>query len=901
VGVEAGKQLCHYRLIEKIGQGGMGEVWKASDTRLDREVALKVLPEGVAQDASRLDRFAREAKLLAALNHPGIATIHDVDEREGVRFIVMELVSGEDLAEALQRGPLPVAEALDVALQVARAVEAAHGQGVVHRDLKPANVKRGADGRVKVLDFGLAKAIDPAPSSGGPSVSLSPTVTSAGTMAGVILGTAAYMSPEQARCRPLDKRTDVWSFGVVLYELLTGDNPFRGETVADSVGAIMHREVDLDSLPPATPASIRRLLRRCLTRERGRRLHDIADARIELEEAIAHPEADPLPAGVRAAPARASKLPWIALALLLPVVAVVGWRLGVRDEPQAPGATRRFKLVADAEVESPILSPDGTRLAYLVDKRLLIRSLDSLEPREAAVDVGDNAGIFWSPDGRSLGVVKRPNEILRFDLDGGAPVVLTDAAEFVGAAAWADDGYIYYAQFQGGISRIPESGGAPEQVLAGHEDMIDYHGMVVLPQGRGVLTIPHLQETDARAIFFERPGEEPELLFTSDSVIGALRYSPTGHVLFHREETPSGLWALPVSKDARRATGDPFLVVPDLTWASFSTTGDMVYAQSDLQSAKINRQIVWLDRAGNEVDRLDIPLYQAVAAPVVSPDGSKVAVIASGVGRPSTDAQAVWVIDLQRGTSTKLTTERLVYALPMWNADGTRVAYVEAKPAPGGGKNVVSVRADGTGDRQVLFTADVQFFVELSRDWSIAAFMRGSLTAENGMGIAIQRPGDPSSFASFADGPDHEVAPRIHPDGKWIAYSSGKIPSLDVVVRPFPEGEGQWKVSRGNAGLAFWSADGKKLYYTEGEPGSDDGDLIEVAFDGSGPTPVFGTPKRLFSYTEREPLGAPDGRFVRIEKQQPAEGEEPPDLNGIVFVENWLSRFERSAGEKKGR
>jgi serine/threonine-protein kinase len=889
--LESGKTLSHYRLVEKIGQGGMGEVWKATDVRLGREIALKVLPEQVTRDPSRLDRFAREAKLLASLNHPGIATLHDVDEHEGVRFIVMELVPGDDLSQALARGALPVREALEVALQIARAVEVAHGQGVVHRDLKPANVKRTADGKVKVLDFGLAKAMAPDPSSGDPSVSMSPTVTSAGTVEGVIFGTAAYMSPEQARGRPIDKRTDVWSFGVVLYELLTADNPFRGDTVADSVGAILHRNPDLDALPPATPTSIRRLLKRCLTRDRAQRLHDIADARIELEEAIANPEVETRPTAAPARPAPASKLPWIALAVLVPLVAVLGWLLGSGDEPDAPGETRRFKLVPDAEVTSAIVSPDGTRIAYVVENELLIRSLDSLEPREAGVDVVERAEIFWSPDGRSLGAVK-DNEILRIDLDGGAPVVLTDAAGFVDFVTWADDGYIYYAPFQGGISRVPESGGAPEPVLVGHDDLVDYHGVVALPEGRGVLTLPHLQQADARTIFLEVPGEKPEPIFTSDSIIGGLRYSPTGHVLFHRQDNPSGLWALPFSTSTNRTTGDPFLVVPDLTVASFSNAGDMIYTQSALQSGKRRRELVWTDRTGQEVDRLDMALYEAFA-PVVSPDGSKVALIAAGVGRPSTDAAGVWVIDLERRTSTRLTTERIIPTRPLWSADGARVAYVEAKPTPEGGKNVVSVRADGTGDRQVLFTAEFQFFLELSRDWSIAAFMRGTLSGENGMSIVTLRPGDPSSLETFVDGPRHDVAPVIHPHGSWVAYMVGDIPNLDVVVRPFPEGEGQWKVSRGPAGFASWSADGKKLYYTDGEPNGG-GHMIEVTFDGSGPTPVFGTPTRLFAYPGREPRVTPDGRFVRVEDKEPAEGEEVPDVNGIVFVENWIGRFAQS-------
>jgi serine/threonine-protein kinase len=889
--LEAGNSLAHYRLIEKIGEGGMGEVWKAADERLDREVALKVLPERVTAEPGRLDRFTREAKLLASLNHAGIATIHDVLDHEGVRFLVMELVPGDDLAQELERGPLPVRDALEVALNIARAVEAAHHQGVVHRDLKPANVKRSVGSDVKVLDFGLAKALDPDPSSDEPSVALSPTVTSAGTLAGVILGTAAYMSPEQARGRPVDKRTDVWSFGVLLYELLTGDNPFRGDTVADSVGAIMHRDPDLDALPQETPVAIRRLLRRCLARERSRRLHDIADARIELEEALADPEADLVPAartgGEGPAPARASKLPWVALALLLPLVALLGWWLGSREAPEAPEAQRRFKLAHDVEVDEAVLSPDAARIAYLVEGELFLRSLDSLEPRPIAIEGDEVNAVFWSPDGRSLGVVRRPSEILRLDLDGGAPLVLTDAVEMVDSAVWADDGYIYYTQFQTGLSRVPEGGGAPETILDPHENMVDYHGMFVLPQGRGYLTIPHLMETDARAIYFEQPGQEPKPLFESDSTIAGLHYSTTGHLLFHRQENPTGLWAIPFSLETTQITGDPYLVLPDLSDVSISTTGDLVYTQSALHSDKRKQQLVWFDHTGQEMDRLDMALYGA-GLPVVSPDGTKIALMAGGIGRPATGPPGLWVIDLERGTNTRLTSDRIVPSRPIWNADGTRVAYIEATPAEGGAKNVVSVRADGTGDRQPLFTGDLTFFLALTRDWTAAAFMRGSMQDERGMAIATQRPDDPSSATDFVDGPDHELAPDIHPNGDWITYLSGKVPSLDVMVRPFPEGEGQWKLSRGNAWLAHWSADGTKLYYTERKkPGEGEGDLIEVTFDDSGPTPVFGTPKHLFSVETDDLSVTPDGHFVRIENQEPAEGEEAPDVNGIVFVENW--------------
>ena len=706
----------------------------------------------------------------------------------------------------------------------------------------------------------------------------------------MILGTAAYMSPEQARGSPLDRRADVWAFGVVLYEMLTGDNPFRGDTVADSVGAIMHRSPNLSVLPEQTPTAVRRLLKRCLTRERRQRLHDIADARIELEEAIADPEVEVVPASVAPPPARASKLPWIALAMVVPLVAALGWMIGAREAPPAFEKPRRFKLAADVEVASPVVSLDGTRVAYLVDDELLIRSLDALEPRETSIEVGPGGSIFWSPSGRSLGVVKRPNQILRFDLDGGAPIVLTDAAAFVSEVSWGDDGYIYYAQFEGGVSRVPEAGGAPEVILEGHEGMFDYHGIVVLPEGRGVLTIPHLQTQDARAIYHEQPGEEAALLYTSDSIIGNLAYSTSGHVMFYRDDSPRGLWALPISLETMKTTGDPFLVVADLSAASFSNAGDMIYSQSALQSSKKKQNLVWTDDTGEELDRLDMALYEATA-PVVSPDGSKIAVIAGGIERPPTDFPGIWIVDLERETGTRLTTERLVPTTPVWSADGNRIAYVEAKPAADGGKNIVSVRTDGTGDRQLLFTADVQFFIALTRDWSIASFMRGSMNGDNGMSIAIQRPDDPASFATLVDGPGHEVQPSIHPAGKWIAYLSGDLPSMDVVVRPFPAGDGQWNVSGGSGGTVFWSADGRKLYYTEGELGGAEVTLVEVSFDGSGPTPVFGRPKRLFDLADAQFAIAPDGRFVRIEDVKPAEGEEAPDVGGIVFVENWIGRF----------
>jgi Tol biopolymer transport system component len=890
--LEKGTKLSHYRLEEMIGKGGMGEVWRATDGRLGREVALKVLPEIVTRDANRLDRFAREAKLLASLNHPGIATIHDVDEHQGIRFLVMELVSGEDLGETLQRGALPLAEALDTAVQIARAVEAAHSQGVIHRDLKPANVKRAPGGPVKVLDFGLAKAMEPDPVSGERDVALSPTVTSAGTVAGMILGTAAYMSPEQARGQEIDKRTDVWSFGVVLYEFLTGDNPFHGTTVADSVGAIMHRDPDLGALPAQTPTAIRRLLRRCLTREREDRLHDIADARIELEEAIANPVVETAASGAATA-APPSKLPWVALAVLVPLAAALAWWVGSREAPAAPAAMRQFVLHGDAEVGNVKISPDGTRLVYIVDNELFLRSLDSLDSRKIDdEDVHGPLPIFWSPDGRSLGYCTARGEIKRIDLDGGAPTTLITRTVPVEHAVWGDDGLIYFIEFQGGVFQVPAAGGAAKSYIDRHEAMLDYHGMDVLPDGKGILTIPHLEAGNNIKILLDRPGHDTVVVHESDSTINRVLYSPTGHILFEREEDPRGLWALPFSVSSLTATGPPFLVVADLSTASASRTGDLVYARSALSGSEREQRIVWTDRRGEIVDRLELPVYGGTL-PVRSPDGTRLALVAKGVGRPAMDKHNLWVVDLDRGTATRLTEGGTRTVPPIWSPDGTRVAFSQDSAAGQG--QISAIRADGTGSPESLTTTGAMFFFTLSRDWEHLAIMVGSMTNESLFDISVETEGDPSTARTIVAGPDLDVAPAIHPDGNWFAYMSGEMSGFDVYVRRFPSGEGQWKVSVGGGMMPFWSADGSQLFYFKTEVGTGEpNELMEVSFDGSGEVPKLGAPVNLFIPAKAQITSDIEGRFIQVADKDEADDEDRAATTGIVLIENWLSRFGES-------
>jgi len=497
--------------------------------------------------------------------------------------------------------------------------------------------------------------------------------------------------------------------------------------------------------------------------------------------------------------------------------------------------------------------------------------------------------VFWAPDGRSLGYASAPGELQRIDLDGGAPVILADVGTFISLAEWGDDGYIYFATFQAGVSRIPDSGGAAEEILAPHPDMLDYHGLEVLPGGHSFLTVPHLQDGEHSKIFLEQSGKEPRVLFESDSLINGVRYSTTGHILFNREDNPRGLWALRFSLSRLEVSDSPFLVVPDLDYASVSASGDMVYSRNALQSGKRKRQVIWTDRSGAIVDRLDMALYEAGHF-VSSPDGSKLAVMARGVGRPSMDKVNLWIVDLERGTSTKLTEGHVVGTAPVWNADGSRVAYLREADEPGAHKSFVSLRPDGTGDPETVFEADATFFVDMNTDWSMAVFMSGSLGDDNGVGISVLRPGDPSSARIFVDGPDQEVGPVFDPSGKWVAYGSGDLNTLDTIVRPFPDGEGQWTASVGSGGFPSWSPDGDRLYYFRSKDGEEY--LMEVTFDGSGSRPVLGQPVELFKVPGGYMEVVANDRFAFIVDDEPAEGEEVPNTNGIIFVENWLSRFE---------
>jgi serine/threonine-protein kinase len=561
VPLQPDQTLLHYRLIEQIGEGGMGVVWKAEDTSLHREVAIKVLPTMVSQDPERLVRFDREAKLLASLNHANIASVYGLHEDGDVRFLAMEFVQGEDLAKRLARGRISTADALGIARQVADALQSAHENGVVHRDLKPANILFTPEGQAKVLDFGLAKAFEADPSS-PVNPTLSPTLTSAGTVAGVILGTAAYMSPEQARGEPVDKRTDVWAFGCLLFEMLVGRMTFKEKTISDTLASVLKVEPDWSLLPADVPESIRRLLQRCIQKDPRQRLHDIADARIEIEETLAAPrQARPADAATLTPRPRA-RLALTAVFVLLGVAA--GLAVGRMLAPSAPEQrVRRFFLPVVAEKgqqslrgtsrtarswRTPVISPDGRMITYVFDDKLWLHDLEQVKPRPLDGTAGARLP-FWSPDGSQIGY--RVDESLwRISTSGGQPSLICNRASHWFAGTWRADQTIVFSDLDE-MLEVSARGGEPTVIFEPNDETErHFHEVHRLPGGRGLVVVLHREEeVDTIALWAD--GKRKTLFTLESAHLSYPTYSPTGHILFAREDKNGGVWALPFSLHGR--------------------------------------------------------------------------------------------------------------------------------------------------------------------------------------------------------------------------------------------------------------------------------------------------------------------------------------------------------------
>jgi len=818
----SGKRLGPYHIRELIGRGGMGEVYRAHDTNLGRDVAIKVLPDAFAKDPARLARFDREARAVASLNDPHIAAIHGVEESEGIRGLVLELVEGDTLADRLARSAasarpgLPVREALEYARQVASALEAAHEKGITHRDLKPANVKITSDGAVKLLDFGIAKVV-----AGEPSGNDLSHGSNAATVEGVMIGTPGYMSPEQARGKPVDKRSDIWAFGCVLYEMLSGRMAFQGETTSDTIAAVLEREPDWATLPATTPASVRTMLRRCLEKDPKQRLRDIGDARIELDQLVRGPidtRASTQDAGATS--------PRRALAPLVLAVLGLAVALGVTlmRRNTAVGDTRvsRFtvalgkdQVIVPSFVRNVALSRDGSMLAFTpLPGPVVIRRLDSLESRpvDATTEPNFRGAPLFSPNGASIAFIEgnaifsatRP--FYKASLSGGAPLKLADYDMFH-EGDWAQDGWIYWtANYPGGIVRIRDSGGPIEQVtkLDIERGERSHRFARLLPDGGALLYTVAFDGIDsydnARIDVWDLKTQTSKTLISGGT---SAAYLPSGHILY---ASSGKLFAVPFDASRREVTGAPFEVLNGVMMSrntgaahfSVSDRGDLAYVPGAAEGGR--RTLVWVDREGKQE-----PLPLAPASylyPRISPDGQNLAVEIEG---PNHD---FYLYDFARTVLSKVTTDGMSHD-PVWSPDGRLLAFRSWQV---GGMTMWAMPADrSSGPRRLDSKGTRQSPVSFSPDGQYLAFdQKDARTNDDVWVLPMANTEAPRAVAQSRF---NEGSAKFSPDGKWIAYSSDESGRPEIYVQAFPGPGLKLQVSSEGGFDPVWRPSGGELYY----------------------------------------------------------------------------------------
>jgi Tol biopolymer transport system component len=901
--LNAGTRVGAYEILSALGAGGMGEVYRARDTRLKRDVALKILPESFAADVDRLSRFQREAEVLAALNHPHIAAIYGIEDAERVHALVMELVEGEDLSQRIARGPIPLDEALPIARQIAEALEAAHEQGIIHRDLKPANIKVRPDGTVKVLDFGLARAMDPVGSA--PNMSQSPTITTpAMTQAGVILGTAAYMSPEQARGKTVDKRADIWAFGAVLYEMLTGKRAFDDEDVSMTLSKVLQREPDFDALPLTVPARVGQALRVCLRKDPKQRAADIRDVRLALEGAFETtvPGTAASALAIQPRPLWKRAIPIVVTAMVVSALAVAAaWTL----RPPAPSSpVTRFTFALGEGQQFPAgnrqrldVSPDGTLLVYAANGQLYLRSMSDLEARPipGTRQTPPPVEPAFSPDSRSIAFyAQMDNTIKKIAVSGGAAVTICPADVPFGLR-WNTDG-IVFGQGSKGVMRVSANGGRPEVLVSVKNGEVAY-GPQVLLDGEWVLfTIATAATRDgwdkAQIVVQSLKTSERKTLVSGGS---DGRYVPTGHLVY---ALGGVLFAVPFDLQHLNVTSGPVPIVEGVSRSntgstgvahfSVSSTGSLVFVPGPASALSGQFGLALIDRNGSQ-QLLKLP-PGPYEYPRLSPDGKRVA-----FGSDDGKEAAVWIYDLSGVSSMRRLTLGSRNRLPVWSADGEHVAFQSDRD---GDLGIFWQRVDGTTAAERL-TKPEKDTAHVPESWSpdgktlLFSVAKGSSYSLAAFSLPDKKE---TPFGSIQS--RNPPAATFSPDGRWVAYSAGESVPLagSLFVQPFPTTGAKYQISESSGGIhPMWSPDGKELFY-----GARVGQWFAVsvttrpAFTFGNPVPVTSIAFDLGAGFERNIDITLDGeRFIGVVPAGQNASAAAPVAPQIQVVLNWFTELQQ--------
>jgi len=857
----------------------MGEVYRARDLKLGRDVAIKILPAAFAGNPDRVARFEREARVLASLNHPNIAAIYGFEQSGDLRFLVLEYVPGQTLAQMIASGPLDAETWPQICGQVSHALEAAHEKGIVHRDLKPANIKVTPEGNVKVLDFGLAKALADEQPSADPAQS--PTLSDIATRAGLILGTAPYMSPEQARGRPLDKRTDIWSFGCVLYEMLTRKQPFGGASVSDVIAAVLRTEPDWNALPADTPAGVRLLLRRCLQKDAAQRLRDIGDARILLDEPLETPHPPtPIPKP------RRRVLAWSLGALLLTALAGLGvWRMA--RPPAGDRAVARFAVplsppLAVGAGPALAISPDGGRLVYVGGRekpQLYLRSVNEMDAKPLAGTEGA-VNPFFSPDGEWVAYVVG-EKLYKVAVAGGAPAPLWDVDTNT-SGAWAADGAIVFSGgLNSGLFTVASAGGAPRALTKVRQGENLHQLPEILHGGQSVLfTVwPGSAERSSIAALSLRSGERKTVV--ERGLQG--RYARSGHLVFFRE---GNLLAAPFDAGRLEVTGPAVQVVDGVIGANagghfaLAASGTLLYVPGRRERQLL--KLVWVDRRG-AVTPFPMP-PRFYGTPQVSRDGQR---IVFSIREANVD---VWAYEMPRGVLTRLTFEEGEDETPLLSPDGKRVAYSSTRP--GKPRSVFWRLADSTGGEELLWTSEHHIHLSSwSSDGRTLAFSESHPQTKWDIWL-LSLEGERKA-RPFLQTAANESTASLSPDGRWIAYASDETGRGEIYVRSLSDSGGKWQITTEGAVAPVWAVNGRELFYRQGRK------WMSVAIQ-SGPTFAAGPARFVFegeysggTFVNADYAVAPDGRFLMIDARQPEQA--PAQLNVVL---NWFEELKRRVPAK---